>query len=176
MALNFYFWTLKGARTMLSSLFSHCAGERRFELPPGGTHPTQARQGATSLGSPVFPTQDPDSSQDSVPSLEDSEDSVSSLVPNEEDFSHGERRQPPVTKLWPATPGPKTPPQADRRQDTRPPAEGPRLEAVHPAESKAPVAQAMRDDAQRPASSSQPAKECCKSCVECCGALCRCLC
>lgn len=180
MALNFYFWTLKGARTMLSSLFSHCAGERRFELPPGETQPTQARQGAASLGAPaqdrpVFPSQSPHSSPGSV----------SSLVPIEEDFSHLERPQPQATNLWPSTPGPKTPPQAERRQDTRSLAEGPRLEAVHAAESqgpvapamrKAPAAQEMQDDAQRPASASQPAKDCCKSCVECCGAVCRILC
>jgi len=169
----------------LSSYFSFCGGERRLEPPPGQAQPTQARQGAASLGAlaqgrPVFPSRDSRASQDSV----SRQDSVSSLF--EEDDSPSERLQPQAqaTNLWPSPHATKTPQQAERRPDM-PPAAGPRHQAVHIAESQAPVAQAtrsapaaqvMRDDAQRQASSSNRADECCNVCCKNCDALIRCIC
>ena len=166
----------------LSSYFSFCGGERRLEPPPGQAQPTQARQGAASLGAPaqgrpVFLSRDSVSSQDSV----SRQGSVSSLF--EEDDSPLERLQPQAqaTNLWPSPHATKTPPQAERRPDTPPPAAGPRHQAVHIAESQAPVAQAtlsapaaqvMRDDAQRQASSSHPVEKCVECCVNCCLCLC----
>ena len=170
----------------LSSYFSFCGGERRSELPPGQTQPTQARQGAASLGAPaqgrpVFLSRDSDSSQE----FGASQYSVSSLF--EEDDSPVERLQPQAqaTNLWPSPHATKTPQQAERRPDTPPPVAGYRHQAVRIAESQAPVAQAtlsapaaqvMRDDDQRQASSSNRADECCKVCCRCCDALIRCIC
>ncbi len=181
----------------LSSYFSFCGGERRLEPPPGQTQPTQARQGAASLGAPaqgrpVFLSRDSDSSQEFGASQYSvsRQDSVSSLF--EEDDSPLERLQPQAqaqaANLCVQPHAPQTPRWATPRPDTPPPPAGPRQQAVHIAEPQKPVAQAwssapepqlMQVEAPRPVSSSNRVEKCvhrvdkcCESCEKCCEALC----